>query len=98
MPMTDGSLNSQSKPCRNSAKLASEFAAVATASFRIDQHGAGVPAATFTFGETATWAFAISASQPTALLQHLIRKDALQDCGDFDVALRSSEIATIGCA
>jgi glycosyltransferase involved in cell wall biosynthesis len=73
-------------------ELAPEFAAVASASFRIDHHGARVPAATFTFGGDCDLGFRDFCLRSRPLSSSiLIRKEALQDCGDFDVALRSSE-------
>jgi glycosyltransferase involved in cell wall biosynthesis len=66
--------------------------AVATASFRIDGHGARVNSAQFTFGKSCDLTFRDFCLRSRPLSSSiLIRKEALQQCGDFNIGLRSSE-------
>ena len=73
---------------RGDAKLG----AVATASYRIDEHGARVGAARFTFGESCDLGFRDFCLRNRPLSSSiLIRREAVAETGEFDTSLRSSE-------
>ncbi len=73
---------------RGDAKLG----AVATASHRIDEHGARVGSARFTFGESCDLGFRDFCLRNRPLSSSiLIRREALEETGEFDTSLRSSE-------
>ena len=73
---------------RGDAKLG----AVATASYRIDEHGTRVGAARFTFGESCELGFRDFCLRNRPLSSSIvIRRDTLEGTGEFDTSLRSSE-------
>jgi glycosyltransferase involved in cell wall biosynthesis len=68
------------------------YGAVATASSRIDKDGAVVKATRFTFGNSCDLGFRDFCLRSRPLSSSiLIRREALEACGEFDVTLRSSE-------
>ena len=69
-----------------------KLGAVASASYRIDEHGARVGSARFTFGESCDLEFRDFCLRNRPLSSSiLIRREALEETGEFDAGLRSSE-------
>jgi glycosyltransferase involved in cell wall biosynthesis len=73
-------------------RSAAKIGAVATASYRIDEHGARVGSAQFTFGESCDLGFRDFCLRNRPLSSSIvIRRKVLDATGDFDTTLRSSE-------